>query len=479
MKAKKLIAMLLSATLAFTMVACGSDSGNATETSTDTTSTTTEGETTASTAEDTITIMVPPVTNTFVELLRTVWIPDFQEMYPHISFDVIETSWDDHSTKLTTMALAGEAPDIVQTGYGRISSLVEMGVAIDVEQYLADGVLADYDQAALDYMTVEGTLYGLPLYITVQALGGNLEMLEAAGADVEKIQAQGWSYDEFLEILEAGTTSDTYGFAFANANNTTADFIGIFGTAAGISNKFTSDLKFAYTSANMLALLESVETLIGSGYMPDYALEASQRLVMLQTGEAMIIGKAMPLFEESMNLNNVAIEEGSGEEVPGSIQLEYVFLPTPTMDGVVDTTFGSVDGFVALRNGNTTDERLENVCLFMNYITSGERAAALYETLYLTCVTESGREAQVQYELDQTESNAVATERAIATVVAPPTGVSAELDAASQTVMDETVVPKFQALIAGEISAQDMYDAICQHAFSVMGEENCETDWVK
>ena len=29
-------------------------------------------------------------------------------------------------------------------------------------------------------MTLEGTLYGLPLYITIQALGGNRQMLEEA-----------------------------------------------------------------------------------------------------------------------------------------------------------------------------------------------------------------------------------------------------------------------------------------------------------
>ena len=55
--------------------------------------------------------------------------------------------------------------------------------------------LADYDQNALDYMTMDNTLYGLPLYITIQALGGNREMLEAAGADVQKIQTQGWTYE--------------------------------------------------------------------------------------------------------------------------------------------------------------------------------------------------------------------------------------------------------------------------------------------
>ncbi len=66
--------------------------------------------------------------------------------------------------------------------------------------------LADYDQNALDYMSIENTVYGLPLYITIQALGANKDMLEAAGADVAKIQSEGWTYEEFLEVIKNGTT---------------------------------------------------------------------------------------------------------------------------------------------------------------------------------------------------------------------------------------------------------------------------------
>ena len=66
-----------------------------------------------------------------------------------------------------------------------------MGVGVNLADYLDSSVLADFDQNALDYMTLDGSVYGLPLYISIQALGGNKEMLEAAGADVEKIQTEG------------------------------------------------------------------------------------------------------------------------------------------------------------------------------------------------------------------------------------------------------------------------------------------------
>ncbi len=46
---------------------------------------------------------------------------------------------------------------------------------------------------------------------------------------------------------------------FANSGVTASDFLNIFGVAAGLNNAFTDDLKYAYTSENMLKLLEAVE----------------------------------------------------------------------------------------------------------------------------------------------------------------------------------------------------------------------------
>lgn len=488
MKLKKVIASSLAAVMVMSMTACGSQETPASSTGNEAAPTEAASSEADSKAEntqktqtaehDTITIMVPPVTGTYVDDLNG-WIADFQKDYPNIDVEVIATSWDEHTSKLTTMALAGEAPDIAEVSYGAIGTFVEMGVGVNIADYLSADRLADYDGNALDYMTLEDTLYGLPLYITIQALGGNKDMLEAAGADVQKIQTQGWSYDEFLKIIEAGTTDDCFGFVFANSGATTADFVSIFGVSAGITANFTQDLKYSYTSDNMLSLLEAVETMTKSGYMPNYSVEAGQRLVMLETGQTMVTGKAMPLFEANVKKNVASLQANDGNAAEGSIEMEYVFLPVPTMDNATEATYGVVDGMIALRNNKTTDEHLKNVCLFLDYLCSGERAATVDNAVYLSSVCESGRKAQESFTLDQSDLNAAATERAITKVVAPPAGVTAEMSANAKTMMDETIVPKFQALLAGEESAQEVYDEICSAAKALFGEENCASGWIK
>ena len=420
---------------------------------------------------DTITVMVPPVSGTYQDDIDT-WIAEFKELYPHLDVEVIKTSWDDHNGKLSTMANAGEAPDIAEVSYSAIGTYVELGVAVDIAQYMDPERLADYDQNALDYMSIENTVYGLPLYITIQALGANKDMLEAAGADVAKIQSEGWTYEEFLEVIKNGTTDDCFGFVFANSGVTASDFLNIFGVAAGLNNAFTDDLKYAYTSENMLKLLEAVEEMTKSGYMPNYGIEAGQRMVMCQQGKAMIFGKAMPLFENNINKNNAALEANDGTAVENSIPVNYAFLPVPTMEGAEASCFGSVDGLIALRNNKTTDEHLKNVCLFLDYISSGERIAAVDQTLLLEPVCQTGRDAYVSPEgLD--EGNVASAARCIGLVVAPPAGVTAEQSASAKTIMDEVIVPKFQALLAGEATAQEVYDAVCTAATEAFGADGC------
>lgn len=435
----------------------------------------------SSAAEDVITVMVPPVAADYQDKMDE-WAEEFHEKYPNLTIEVTDTSWDDHNEKVSTMAQAGESPDIVELSYSNIGQYVEMGVAVNINDYMDKDTLADYDQNALDYMTLDGATYGLPLYITIQALGANKDMLTAAGVDVESIQQNGWSFDEFMNAIKNGTdaSNECYGFVFATSNVTAADFLTVFGTSAGLTNAFTDDLKYAYTSTNMLNLLEKVEDMVASGYMPNYGVDAAQRMVMCETGNAMIFGKAMPLFENNITANNAALEADDGTAVENSVNVNYSFIPVPTMDGVSESCFGTVDGLVAMRNSNTTDEHLANVMLALDFLCSGERAAYVDDECCLDSVCQTGRDALKEIESsDRDAGNVECASRLIGLVSAPPTGITADMSTDASQLMEETIAPKFQSLLAGECTAQEMYDAVCKAAYGVFGEDKCETGTIK
>ena len=365
-----------------------------------------------------------------------------------------------------------EALDLcVKTGTAKFDETVEVHVKLGV-----DGRHAD-QQVRGAIVLPHGT--GKTVRVLAICKPEKEDEARAAGAEfvggndmIQKIQSEGWTYEEFLEILKAGTTSDCFGFVFANSGVTASDVPNIMGVMAGLTNAFTDDLKYAFTSDNMLNLLNAIEEMTKAGYMPNYGVEAGQRMVMCQQGKAMIFGKAMPLFENNINKNNAALEANDGTAVENSIPVNYAFLPVPTMEGAEASCFGSVDGLIALRNNKTTDEHLKNVCLFLDYISSGERIAAVDQTLLLEPVCQTGRDAYVSPEgLD--EGNVASAARCIGLVVAPPAGVTAEQSASAKTIMDEVIVPKFQALLAGEATAQEVYDAVCTAATEAFGADGC------
>ena len=467
---KKIIALLLVLAMALSLVACGGKAEAPAETKAP------EAAAPAEVVEpsnepDTIVVMAPPVTGNYLANLK-VWAEDFNKEYPHLTVEIIETSWGDHSDKLSTMAQAGEAPDIAEISSGALGTYVEMGVAIDIAKYMSAERLADYDANAVEYMSLEGTVYGLPLYLTIQSIGANKTLMEELGIDVAKIQNEGWTYEEFLDVIKLGTTGNRFGFVFANSGVTASDMLNIFGAGAGLSNNFTPDLKYTFTSENMLTLLTAIEEMTQSGYMPNYGVEAGQRMVMCQTGNAMIFGKAMPLFESNFVKNNAALEANDGTAVENSLPMDYAFLPVPTMMDCAESCYGTVDGLIAMRNKNTTDEHLANVLLFMDYICSGDRIASCMNELYLDPVCQSGRDALVLQE-GRDEANLATAGRCIAMVEAPPAGITAEMTAIAKQLMDEQIVPKFQLLLAGEATAQEVYDHICEAAYASFGEENC------
>ncbi len=477
---KKLLALLLVAILSLSVLA-GCATTPAADTSTEeTTSESTEAtgeETTDEMAEDTILVMVPPITNTYQDQLDR-WSADFNAMYPNLTLEFETASWEDYSDKLSVQVNAGSPPDIAEVNYGMIGTHAESGLLVDVSQYITEEELADYDANMLDYYRMDGMLYGIPTYNSIQSLGGNRAMLEAAGADVDKIQTEGWTFEEFVEIANAGTTADTFGFVFANAGVAAVDMLPMFAASAGMPFAFDDDLKYVYTSQDFLALLENVETMIAEGTMPDVAIEAGQRWNMYLTGQTMIFGKGMPLFEGMAKANNAAIEADDGTAVEGSITNDYVFLPTPTMGDHEQGIIGSVAGFSMFRSADTTDEHLQNVAKALLFLTSGEPIAYTNNELYLPSLSQTGRDAMASLEsaYPRDEMNIAAAEYVAQYAVSPNTNITSELSAEAKKLEETVIVPKFQALIAQEISAAEMHAEIVAAATEVFGEDGVVLD---
>ena len=95
------------------------------------------------------------------------------------------------------------------------------------------------------------------------------------------------------------------------------------------------------------------------------------------------------------------------------------------MDGVEESCYGTVDGLVAFRNSNSTDEHIQNVMKALYFLSSGERAAYVDATTCLDGVCASAREALASMDTgDRDQGNIDCAARLIKTVVAPPVGIT-------------------------------------------------------
>lgn len=489
-KMKKIIAILLIAIMGvFALSACGKEEEQkGTLKETDVKSTTDqkkEEDTTKSTEElkkDTIRALLPPVSATYQDNFDK-WEKEFNELYPNLTLEIEAASWEDMTSKLDVQVQAGSPPDIAFVGSGSVPKYLDTELLIDISKYATPEMLADFDEHILNYFKNGDGIYGMPAYAEVHGIGGNREMLEAAGVDWKKVQKEGWTYEEFREAIKAGTVTEgdktRYGFVFACSGVTAKDYLNIFVRSAGMPSPFTKDLKYAYTSQNFLKLLEAMRTLIDDGSMPKElsSIDAGKRWNMFLTGQTMITGKGLSSFERSAALNNAKLEANDGSAVEGSIKVDYIILPVPTFFGNDLVTTGAVDGYIAFRGiEEPTDEHLQNVAKAMYFLASGEIAATTCSELMIAPVAETARAANVPVPEDKNLNNSEAQAILMGKIAEARPDITPELGAKSERIMDEVVVPKFQALLAGEITPQEMYDSVKKAAIDAFGEDGIVVD---
>ena len=209
------------------------------------------------------------------------------------------------------------------------------------------------------------------------------------------------------------------------------------------------------------------------------SVDAGKRWNMFLTGQTMIFGKGLANFEGLAAENNAKLAADDGTAVEGSIETEYVVLPVPTFFGEAQQAQGSAGGYSMFRTVEEPDPvHQANVMKALYFMASGERAAFTCNELYLSGLSESARTAmaEIENEVPRDENNANAM--ALLTEQAAPArpDIPAEKTAQATRLMDEVIVPKFQALLAGETTPEEMYEAVCQAAVETFGEDGVVQD---
>ncbi|MFC7679923.1 ABC transporter substrate-binding protein [Paenibacillus sp. GCM10028914] len=476
-KKMRVLAPVLALTLALS--ACGGGSGGKVETP----NTGTAGGGTTTDAKDTITALLPPVSANFQDSFAQLE-KDFNALYPNLTLKIEPASWEDMTQKLDTQVNAGSPPDIAFIGSGGLSKYVEQGMLMDITDTATKEMVEDFDPAPIEYMKMGDSLYGFPGYMEVHAIGGNKQFLEEAGIDYKKVQKEGWTYEQFREeikkgVVKEGNNTSRYGFVFATSGVASKDYLNILIKNAGMPHAFDKDLKYAYTSKNFLEVLKAIRQMIDDGSMPKElsSVDAGKRWNMFLTGQTMITGKGLATFENSANKNNEKIKANDGSAVQGSIPVDYIVLPVPTFLGEKQQSSVAVDGYVTFRGKKEpTPEHKANVVKAAYFLASGKVAATTNNDLFAAHITKSGREIAKDMPIERNPDNVAAVETLLSQATPARPDIPTDLGAKAIKLEDEVMIPKLQALIAGEITPEAMYDAVKQAAVQAFGDDGIVTD---
>ncbi|MBY0010494.1 ABC transporter substrate-binding protein [Paenibacillus typhae] len=481
MKKRSVSTLLLSSIMMVSLLsACG---GNANNTA-DSGNSGSAGNSGGGVKKDTITALLPPVSANYQARFADME-QEFNTLHPNLTLKIEPASWEDMTQKLDTQVNAGSPPDIAWIGASGLSKYAALNVLIDLNTVLSDEIKADYDEVPMKYFQLGDAQYGLPAYMEIHTIGGNKQFLEEAGIDWKSIQQNGWTYDEFRDAISKGVVKNDsgettrYGFVFATSGVASKDYLAILAKTAGLPDYFDNDLKYTYTSKKFLGLLTAIREMVDDGSMPKElsSIDAGKRWNMFLTGQTMITGKGLSAFENSARLNNEKIKANDGSAVADSIEVDYISLPVPTFNGADYIPTSIVDGYIALRGKKEpSEEHIKNIALAMNFLSSGSIAANYSNELFLTPITESGRKAEVLEQFPRNEDNVAAGQAMMAKALPARTDIPTDLAAEAIKIETEVIIPKLQALLADEITPQEMYDAVKAAAVKSFGEDGVVVD---
>lgn len=113
-------------------------------------------------------------------------LPQFYAAYPNIKVNVSPLSWGEYEDKVFLAFATNSAPDVIMTGASFIHQVAYNGFGLPLDRYIADwGELDDFAPGALQAMTYEGKLYGLPLMAPIRALWYRKDLFQEHGLDPE------------------------------------------------------------------------------------------------------------------------------------------------------------------------------------------------------------------------------------------------------------------------------------------------------
>jgi multiple sugar transport system substrate-binding protein len=136
-----------------------------------------------------------------------------KEVYPNYELEFIYLVWADMEPKIVSMMQAQDYPDMLMVQ--DIANLVSMDALEPLDGYLNKGAnpiqTSSFIPSTLQYSTLNGKLYAMPISAIAYGLLVNETLLNSAGMKLSDLK----TWPDFLKAAKLMTKGDQYGYAIA------------------------------------------------------------------------------------------------------------------------------------------------------------------------------------------------------------------------------------------------------------------------
>ncbi|MEF2967060.1 extracellular solute-binding protein [Paenibacillus sp. M1] len=287
-KAIKLLALILTMTMALGLTACGNNAKNG-----EAGGEKTEGGAEVQSSNDkkvTITfqnIYPDPTTPSYKTLNELV--AEYEADHPNIHIELDTLNTDQQKVKLKTQAASKEVPDItIVNPSAQMKPFVDAGLLAPLNDMLDQNGLKDtYQSGLLDYYSFDGNIYALPDGNNIEVVYYNKELFEQAG--IAKVQT---TFDEFLADVKTLKEKGITPLAIGEKDSWTGSFLFmniLLRTNGGPG--FLQDVMDGKKTFEDPAFIEAVDCfqeLVQAGAFPDGAtsIDANAGGNIFKTGQA-------------------------------------------------------------------------------------------------------------------------------------------------------------------------------------------------
>ena len=362
MKMKKILALLLAATMMFSLAACGNkaDAPASNPPAENSTPVENNNDNNPPSAEK---IDINVIAAEYGQNTKQ-WWADFQKefnaAYDNINLTVEVVSWNDIYTVVNTRLGGNNAPDILNIDV--FADYQADNLLLPAQDYVSEETYAKFYDAFLEQSVVDGTVWAIPDLASARAMYYNVDILEAAGVEVPT------TWDELKAACEAIKAYDSsiypWGIDMTTDEGQAAFAYYVWNNGSDFTD---ADGNWILNDPKNVEAIEYAIGLVNDGYTnSDPANETRYNLQdLFGAGKlAMVIGpNSIPTY---------IADNYAKANTPEEEQIDFAFAAIPTNGGNASVSAGVMDRFMCFDN-NHSPEKIEAIKTFFDFFYEDSR----------------------------------------------------------------------------------------------------------